>query len=135
MNTDRPAPDVASYLENGAGDCELRSIAFAFPDVHLSFYDPYYDRSFCITLREVNFVYFTSNHVQNVVGRIYCFSDWDEAMVVETFSKLVSATIASWKDFKILPEHPVLCIEPVTGGDLVAQYKTMEIKAKVEASD
>ena len=50
-HSDRSVPDVVSYLEDGAGDCELRSIAFAFPNVQLSFFDPYYDRPFYIVLR------------------------------------------------------------------------------------
>jgi hypothetical protein len=134
MISKAPLPDVALYLENGAGDCELKSIAFDFPDLDLRFRDPYYARTFYIRLLGVNFIYFASNHVQNVVGRIYCFPSWTEAMSVDVFSQFANKNIVGLEYFRIKEYQPVLYVEPVTGGDLICQYATMLVLNEGEYS-
>ncbi len=82
-------------------------------------------RSFSIGLHGVEHILFFSNHVQNVVDRIYRFSCWQEAMAVEEFSEFAESFLSP--HFVSLEESPTLYVRPITGGDLFAQYSALDI--------
>jgi hypothetical protein len=115
-----------NYREN-ASDCEIRGIVFDHPNVRIFFFDPYWKQSFYLSMTDVNQFVFSTNHVQNVVSKIHLFDTIEIAMAHVEFKRAYDQILSNTEHAIIEADKALLFVEPITGGDVIAQFRTLEL--------
>jgi len=61
------------------GDAEIRNIQFEFPNMKLSIVQPFDGTEVELFLSELVFLFFHTDHPQNVIADLFIYSSWERA--------------------------------------------------------
>jgi hypothetical protein len=78
-------------------------------------------------MTDVNQFVFSTNHVQNVVSKIHLFDTIEIAMAHVEFKRAYDQILSNTEHAIIEADKALLFVEPITGGDVIAQFRTLEL--------
>ena len=115
-------------LPQGFEDCEIRSISFDHPNVVIKLFDSSEIDYYTITFYEVDFFIFESDHIQNVIGRIYNFNNIDDAFMQVDFRNFCEQRNISGLIREKYGNRQVCYFYPITAGDAVVIYTKLAVE-------
>lgn len=110
----------------GFEDCEIRTISFDMPNVTINLFDPEEVNYHRLDFKNVEFLIFETNHVQNVVSKIFLFNGLDEALRYPPLASFLQQRKLVDVIEEQIGNYKICYIEPVAGGDCVMIYLEME---------
>lgn len=115
-------------------DCEIRSISFDHPNVIVKLFDSFEVNYYTLKFSGAEFVLFESDHVQNVMSRIFSFQNVDEAIKQRDFLKFASDRGILEAIRNRFGNYKICYFYPVTSGDMVICYSQLDIEMGMGAT-
>jgi hypothetical protein len=108
------------------GDCEIHAISFLNGSAYFNIFDPFETAFFTLVFYSVGILVFATDHTQNVIETIRFFEDFDAL-------KRDQAAFAFFKKIESLnsnldPSHKFAYIMPITGGETLISFSSVEIE-------
>ncbi|WP_316233815.1 hypothetical protein [Bradyrhizobium sp. SZCCHNPS2010] len=114
--------DNGSIAIPAVGDAEIRSIEFAFPDLTITLYQPFDGSKISLRLFGMRFLYFHTDHPQNVIEKISVHESWDRVRLPAECNRNVLM-----KEFGSIGRY-IVVIEAIAGGPLVCGARDFNVE-------
>jgi len=109
------------------GDCEIRSISFDMPNIHMKLFSPVNPASYFITFQDVVYFVFETDHIQNVIEGIFSFNNIHDALECAEFKDFVKRRNLLDDLMKQFNNYRIFYILPLTGVDCIILCETIKI--------
>ncbi|MDB5540553.1 MAG: hypothetical protein JWQ89_2280 [Devosia sp.] len=101
------------------GDCEITSIGFEYPDVHVKIIDKSNADFYSATFFAVKYILLETDHVQNVMSFIHYFDNVVDGLRNEEFSEWIGDRGLLTEIEGIAGNHRIYFLTPITGANIV----------------
>ncbi|CUX54493.1 hypothetical protein AGR7C_Lc20134 [Agrobacterium deltaense Zutra 3/1] len=123
---------ILTKLPQRFEDCEIRSISFDHPNVVIKIFDPFEMDYYTITYTNVAFMIMETDHIQNVVGEIFDFQNFDEAIRQSSFKNYCILRDLSDLLRENYGNYRIGYYNPIAGGDIVLAYASLMVELGME---
>ncbi|KQY62741.1 hypothetical protein ASD52_36425 [Ensifer sp. Root142] len=107
-------------------DCEIRTLAFDYPNLTLKLFDSTEVDFYKLVFHNVEFFIFESDHLQNVISAMQVFDNLKDALLDSAFANYARQRKLEEELSKLIGNHRICYIRPITGGDMVIVFAEWE---------
>jgi hypothetical protein len=112
------------------GDTELRELRFVNSDVFARFLDPMTNVNYEFQFYEVGYLFLSTNHMQNVVDRVYIFQDSAQFRTRYEQNPWFEGVFALTSRFVYATGRQIVCVEPVAGPTMFATCASLTLSVQ-----